>query len=154
MVTLKKALIKRFHYIHPVVQLRQLNACTQNRGEDPRDYDARLQTIADDLFSEMFADPTQKAVATSLYETQIKGQYVSGHTGQLCDEAIAIEHQFRHSGRWTLEDKGSCLEDRGQIASRRTQRYRSQSTITMQDKRPNGRQGESNPKQGLKNEKE
>ena len=26
----------------------------------------------------MFADPTQKAFATSLYETQIKGQYVSG----------------------------------------------------------------------------
>ena len=47
----KKALIKRFHYIHPVVQLRQLNACTQHSGEDPRDYAARLQTIADDLFS-------------------------------------------------------------------------------------------------------
>ena len=74
----KKILIKRFHYIHPVVQLRQLNACTQNSGENPHDYAARLQTIADDLFSEMFADPTQKMVATNLYETQIKGQYVVG----------------------------------------------------------------------------
>ena len=74
----KNALLKRFYYIHPVVQLRQLNACNQNSEEDPSDYAARLQTIADNLFSEMFADYTQKAVATSLYETQIKGQYLSG----------------------------------------------------------------------------
>ena len=74
----KDALIKRFHYIHPVVQLRQLNACTQNLGEDPRDFAARLQTIADDLFSDMFADPTQKDLATVMYESQIKGQFSAG----------------------------------------------------------------------------
>ena len=74
----KNTLIKKFNYIHPVVQLRQLNACTQNVGEDPRDYADRLQTIADDLFADMFVDPAQKAIATNLYETQIKGQYLSG----------------------------------------------------------------------------
>ena len=42
----KDALVKQFHYIHPVVQLHQLNACTENVGEDPRDFTARLQTIA------------------------------------------------------------------------------------------------------------
>ena len=32
---------------------------------------------------------------------------------QLCDEAIAIEHRFCHSGRWPLEDKGSGLGGQG-----------------------------------------
>ena len=71
----KDALIKQFQYIHPVVQLCQLNACTQNMGEYPRDYAACLQTIADDLFSDMFSDRTQKDLATVMYKSQIKGQY-------------------------------------------------------------------------------
>ena len=68
----KKALIKRFHYIHHVVQLRQLNACTQNSGDDPRDYAARLQTIADNLFSEMFADPHKRQLQLAFIKPRLR----------------------------------------------------------------------------------
>ena len=74
----KDAFIKRFHYIHAVVQLHQLNASKQNLGEDPRDYSACLQKISDDLFSDMFSDPTQKDLAIVMYECQTKGQFSAG----------------------------------------------------------------------------
>ena len=97
-------------------KLQRIRSATygQRYGQPVVDY----FVLMTDKFSEFLYDLDEKTKADIVHgglhpviQQEIR-PYGIQSVRQLCDEAIAIEHRFRHSGRWPLEDKGSGLGDR------------------------------------------
>ena len=74
----KNIVTKRFDYIHPTTQLRNLTTCIQDQKEHPGDFASRLQQLADKYFTEVFKDAASRVVARQLYKAQLLAQFLTG----------------------------------------------------------------------------